>query len=170
LQRHARWRRARTRQRHGRRAWHLLAKLAGAFRAARGGRAAWAFAVSNWVLKLGVVGALLAPLAALPPGAAVAAALGGELAAVLPVQAPAGVGTYEAGVVLGAQARRETAPPGPGHDDGSAGAAAVKADDNRPLIVGAALAVHALMVVVALATALAFSLIMRAPVAPESSR
>jgi uncharacterized membrane protein YbhN (UPF0104 family) len=148
---HARWRRARA---HGRasagarRGWHLLAKIAGAFRASRGGRAAWGFAVSNWVLKLGVVGALVAPLAGLSLGAGISGALGGELAAVLPVQAPAGVGTYEAGVVLGAAARA----------------------DNRTLVVGAALAVHALMIVVALGTALAFSLLVRTDPRAEEER
>ncbi len=120
-------------------AWHLVAKIAGAFRASRGGRAAWGFAVANWCLKLGVVGVLVAALAALGTGAGIAGALGGELAAVLPVQAPAGVGTYEAGVVLGSAARA----------------------DNRTLVVGAALAVHALMIVVALGTALLVPLALR---------
>jgi hypothetical protein len=67
------------------------------------------------------------------------------------------VGTYEAGVALGARARR---------DDASEQGHAAKTDNAR-LIFGAALAVHALMLVVALATALAFSLIVRSPRAPE---
>ena len=144
---HARWRRARAHARASkgaRRGWHLVAKIAGAFRTSRGGREAWAFAVANWVLKLGVVGLLIAGLSDLAPGAGLRGALGGELAAVLPVQGPAGVGTYEAGVMLGAAART----------------------DNRALIVGAALAVHALMIVVALGTALLFSL----AVAPDRAR
>jgi len=190
---HARWRRARTHAHPGaagRKAWHLLAKLAGAFRASRGGRSAWGFAVANWVLKLGVVGALIAPLAGLHLGAGISGALGGELAAVLPLQAPAGVGTYEAGVVLGARspgaprfntgAPEVLAAPPPftpalaasaGRPD-NAGRSMAPADaaaaDPRTLLVGAALAVHALMVLVALATALVFSLIMRADPAPES--
>lgn len=147
----ARWRRARA---HAaargrlRRAWHVVAKIAGAFRASRGGREAWLFAVANWVLKLGVVGALVAPLAGLGLLEGITGALGGELAAVLPVQAPAGVGTYEAGVVLGAAART----------------------DNRTLVIGAALAVHALMIVVALGTALVFSLLVAPLRAREEGR
>jgi hypothetical protein len=158
---HARWARARAHASRAaprrRRLWHGVAKVAGAFRAARGGARAWGFAIANWMLKLGVVGALLATLAGLPPATAFCAALGGELAGVLPIQAPAGVGTYEAGVALGAQVRTGT----------DSGAPASRANaDNRRLIFGAALAVHALMVVVALATALVFSLVVRPPRAP----
>jgi hypothetical protein len=153
----ARWSRASTSARRARQAWHLVARVAGAFRAARGGAAAWGFAIANWVLKLGIVGALLISLADLSPGAGFSAALGGELAGVIPLQAPAGVGTYEAGVALGARARRA---------DASEPGRAAKTDNAR-LIFGAALAVHALMLVVALATALAFSLIVRSPRAPE---
>jgi len=106
---------------------------------------------------------LLASLANLPLGAGFCGALGGELAGVLPLQAPAGVGTYEAGVALGTQAHvRETPASAPG-----APIAAANTDNHR-LIFGAALAVHALMLVVALATALVFSLIVRPPRAPES--
>jgi hypothetical protein len=169
---HARYARARSHAAaaaRGRKLWHVVAKIAGAFRASRGGLRAWGYAVANWVLKLGVVGALLAPLADLPYGSAFAGALGGELAAVLPIQAPAGVGTYEAGVAVGAQARRgapkaaEIAPSAPQARTPAANT------DNAGLLFGAALAVHALMVVVALATALAFSLIVRPSRAPESS-
>jgi uncharacterized membrane protein YbhN (UPF0104 family) len=169
---HARWARARVHADASagrtRKAWHLVAKVAGAFRAARGGAAAWGFAIANWVLKLGIVGVLLASLANLPPGAGFCGALGGELAGVIPLQAPAGVGTYEAGVALGTRAHR---------DDATTAAAGANAPpeppvttntDNHRLIFGAALAVHALMLVVALATALAFSLIVRPLRAPES--
>jgi hypothetical protein len=165
----ARWARA---QAHGaasaRRAktWHLVAKVAAAFRAARGGLAAWGFAISNWVLKLGIVGVLLASLAGIPPGAGFCGALGGELAGVLPIQAPAGVGTYEAGVALGTRARRDR-PAAAGADATPEQIQAANTDNHR-LIFGAALAVHALMLVVALATALAFSLIVRPSRAPES--
>jgi len=166
----ARWARARA---HGAasarrvKGWHLVAKVAAAFRAARGGAAAWGYAISNWVLKLGIVGVLLTSLANIPAGAGFCGALGGELAGVLPLQAPAGVGTYEAGVALGTQARHAKI--------AAAAASATAAEqiraantDNGRLIFGAALAVHALMLVVALATALAFSLIVRASRAPES--
>ena len=166
----ARWARA---QAHGAasarrvKVWHLVAKVAAAFRAARGGAAAWGFAISNWVLKLGIVGVLLGSLANIPLGAGFCGALGGELAGVLPLQAPAGVGTYEAGVALGTQARHAKI--------AAAAASATPAEqvraantDNGRLIFGAALAVHALMLVVALVTALAFSLIVRPSRAPES--
>ena len=163
---HARWSRARAHAsaRRTRKAWHLVAKVAAAFRAARGGAAAWGFAIANWMLKLGIVGVLLASLANLPLGAGFCGALGGELAGVLPLQAPAGVGTYEAGVALGTQAHvRETPAAAPGAPLAPANT------DNHRLIFGAALAVHALMLVVALATALVFSLIVRPPRAPEST-
>lgn len=70
----------------------------------RGSPAGWWLSLGNWVLKISVVGTLLHTLA--PAGAAwtawqaLAAALGGELAALMPVQGPAGLGTYEAGVWL----------------------------------------------------------------------
>ena len=166
----ARWARARA---HGAasarrvKAWSLVAKVAAAFRAARGGLPAWGFAIANWVLKLSIVGLLLTSLANIPAGAGFCGALGGELAGVLPLQAPAGVGTYEAGVALGTQARHAKI--------AAAAASAAPAEqvraantDNGRLIFGAALAVHALMLVVALATALAFSLIVRQFPAPES--
>jgi len=147
--------------------WSLVAKVAAAFRAARGGLPAWGFAIANWVLKLSIVGMLLTSLANIPAGAGFCGALGGELAGVLPLQAPAGVGTYEAGVALGTQARHAKI--------AAAAASATPADrvrlantDNGRLIFGAALAVHALMLVVALVTALAFSLIVRSSRAPES--
>jgi hypothetical protein len=167
---HARWARARAHASAGapraRKAWHLVAKVAAAFRAARGGAAAWGFAISNWVLKLGIVGVLLTSLANIPPGAGFCGALGGELAGVLPLQAPAGVGTYEAGVALGTQAHRaDRAAAGP---QGAAEQIRSANTDNHRLIFGAALAVHALMLVVALVTALAFSLIVRPTRARES--
>ncbi|MEO5688198.1 MAG: lysylphosphatidylglycerol synthase domain-containing protein [Burkholderiaceae bacterium] len=171
---HARWSRARAHARapRSRKAWHLVAKVAAAFRAARGGAAAWGFAIANWVLKLGIVGVLLASLANLPLGAGFCGALGGELAGVLPIQAPAGVGTYEAGVALGTRAHLDETTSGSTISPAAPAAAnadnvAQRATPGR-LIFGAALAVHALMLVVALGTALAFSLIVRPVRAPES--
>ena len=167
----ARWARARA---HGvasaRRvkAWNLVAKVAAAFRAARGGAAAWGFAIANWMLKLGIVGVLLASLANLPLGAGFCGALGGELAGVLPVQAPAGVGTYEAGVALGTRAHHADAPATAAPSASANTDNAASSASPARLLFGAALAVHALMLVVALATALAFSLIVRALPAPES--
>ena len=167
---HARWSRARAHAkasaRRTRKAWHLVAKVAGAFRAARGGAAAWGFAIANWVLKLGIVGVLLASLANLPLGAGFCGALGGELAGVIPLQAPAGVGTYEAGVALGTRAHRADSVASAA--SGAAAQVVAANTDNHRLIFGAALAVHALMLVVALVTALAFSLIVRPVRAPES--
>jgi hypothetical protein len=169
-----------------------VAKVAGAFRAARGGSAAWGFAIANWVLKLGIVGVLLASLADLPLGPSFCGALGGELAGVIPLQAPAGVGTYEAGVALGTRVRHGQAAPYRGQaapyrgetaPARAASAALASPDEARAantdnvalhatsqrLVFGAALAVHALMLVVALGTALVFSLIVRPQRAPESS-
>jgi hypothetical protein len=169
---HARGARARASAPRARKAWHLVAKVAAAFRAARGGAAAWGFAIANWVLKLGIVGVLLASLANLPLGAAFCGALGGELAGVLPLQAPAGVGTYEAGVALGTRARAAGPVPVASATSGAVASANTDNVTQSPtpgrLIFGAALAVHALMLVVALGTALAFSLIVRPVRAPES--
>lgn len=72
----------------------------------RGSPAGWWLSLGNWVLKISVVGALLHTLMPAPStagahwglGQALSAALGGELAALIPVQGPAGLGTYEAGV------------------------------------------------------------------------
>lgn len=66
--------------------------------------AGWMYCVANWALKLAVIGVVLAALTGLPQAAAWRGALGGELAALSPVQGPSGLGTYEAGVWLGLQA------------------------------------------------------------------
>jgi uncharacterized membrane protein YbhN (UPF0104 family) len=83
--------------------------------APRHGWRGWAFCVLSWTAKLGALGALLAALAGLAPLEGWTGALGGELAGVLPVQGPAGLGTYEAGVWAGAALRgrsaAEIAPP-----------------------------------------------------------
>lgn len=57
---------------------------------------------ANWSFKVLANGGLLAALAGLPVLTALRAALGGELAGVQPLQPPAGLGTYEAGVWLAA--------------------------------------------------------------------
>jgi len=76
-----------------------LARLAPLFERAswQGG---WAWSAANWLTKLLVVGLLLSAMlpASFLPG--LQAALGGELMALLPLQGPAGLGTYEAGVWL----------------------------------------------------------------------
>ncbi len=61
---------------------------------------AWFFSLANWCVKLVACATVLSALTHLPWLWGIAGALGGELAAVLPVQGPAGLGTYEAGVVL----------------------------------------------------------------------
>lgn len=59
--------------------------------------AAWTAA--GWTSKLCSLGVLLVAFTAIGPAQAVLAALGGELTSVLPLHTPAGVGTYEAGLV-----------------------------------------------------------------------
>jgi uncharacterized membrane protein YbhN (UPF0104 family) len=77
-------------------AWRAkLPQLPGTAAEARRG---WVYAVANWAVKLAVLGGLLLPLAGLPLLAGLRGALGGELGALLPLQGPAGLGTYEAAV------------------------------------------------------------------------
>ncbi|MFM9881092.1 MAG: lysylphosphatidylglycerol synthase domain-containing protein [Burkholderiaceae bacterium] len=64
----------------------------------RHSRASWLYCIANWALKLLVIGSVLQAAAALPWPLALQGALGGELAALLPLQGPSGLGTYEAGV------------------------------------------------------------------------
>lgn len=52
-----------------------------------------------WSLKLAALAVVFAVLADLPVAAALMGAIGGDLSTVLPVHAPGGFGTYEAGVV-----------------------------------------------------------------------
>ena len=68
----------------------------------RAPRAAWLLSSGNWVCKLGVVSLLLMHLLDLSAWSGLQAALGGELASLLPLQGPASLGTYETGVWLGA--------------------------------------------------------------------
>ena len=63
--------------------------------------AAWLLTISNWLIKLAAGAILLAAIADVPLPIAGAGALGGELAAIVPLQGPAGFGTYEAGVWAG---------------------------------------------------------------------
>lgn len=91
-------------------------------------RAGWWLCIGNWLLKLAVLGGLLAVLAGLPWWTGWQGALGGELAAAQPVQAPAGLGTYEAGIWAAVQL------------DGPAGAG----------LISAALVVHAVSLLTAL--------------------
>jgi len=63
--------------------------------------AAWGFTWANWTVKLAAGAGLLAAITATPWSSGWSGALTGELAAVVPVQGPAGFGTYEAGVWAG---------------------------------------------------------------------
>lgn len=87
------------------------------------GAGGWVFTAASWSIKLLVVGAVLAEVAALPSATAWRGALGGELGALWPLQGPAGLGTYEASVWL-ATAWPWSGPP-------------------RPEVVAAALVAHA---------------------------
>jgi glycosyltransferase involved in cell wall biosynthesis len=66
-------------------------------------RVRWIWAISNWALKLTAIAMPLLWMLPVEPLSAGLAALGGELAAALPLQPPAGLGPYEAGVILGMQ-------------------------------------------------------------------
>lgn len=84
--------------------WLTLARGA----LARATPATWAWCVANWLLKVGTLGALLAALLQAPLLSGWCAALAGEGAASLPIQAPAGFGTYEAAAAMGARAAGST--------------------------------------------------------------
>jgi membrane-associated phospholipid phosphatase len=58
----------------------------------------WGLTLCNWTVRLAVASGLLWSLIGLPLWLGARATLGGEWAAALPVQAPAGLGSYEAGV------------------------------------------------------------------------
>ncbi len=60
------------------------------------------FTWMNWSLKLGIFALVVQVFAQLDWLDAFLGALGGELSSILPIHAPAGLGTYEAGVVAGA--------------------------------------------------------------------
>jgi uncharacterized membrane protein YbhN (UPF0104 family) len=77
--------------------------------APRHGWQGWVFCAGSWTVKLASLGGLLAALAGLGAVEGATGALGGELAGVLPVQGPAGLGTYEAGVWAGAALRGRSA-------------------------------------------------------------
>ena len=73
---------------------------------------AWLATLANWSLKLAAGATLLSAVSTAPWLSAWAGALGGELAAIVPLQGPAGFGTYEAGVWAGmaAQLPAQSAP------------------------------------------------------------
>lgn len=61
----------------------------------------WTWA--NWLIKLLTLAWVLAQLAPLGLAAALAGAIGGDLTTVLPIHAPGGFGTFEAGVIVALQ-------------------------------------------------------------------
>jgi uncharacterized membrane protein YbhN (UPF0104 family) len=65
---------------------------------------AWLLTVLNWGVKVLVLAWVLGLMGVVPFAATFGGALGGELSSVLPVHAPAGVGTYPAGITAGAVA------------------------------------------------------------------
>jgi uncharacterized membrane protein YbhN (UPF0104 family) len=65
---------------------------------------AWALTIFNWGIKVAVLAWVLGLMGVGPVAALFGGALGGELSSVLPLHAPAGVGTYPAGIAAGAAA------------------------------------------------------------------
>lgn len=65
---------------------------------------AWFLTIFNWGIKVAVLAWILGLMGVGPISASVGGALGGEISSVLPVHAPAGVGTYPAGIAAGAAA------------------------------------------------------------------
>jgi len=68
----------------------------------------WFYAISNWVVKGLAIGLPLSHMLPIEFMSALQGAAGGELAAILPLQPPAGIGVYEAGVVFGIQYQSHT--------------------------------------------------------------
>ena len=95
---------------------------------------AWLLTVLNWGVKVLVLAWVLGLMGVGPLAATFGGALGGELSSVLPVHAPAGVGTYPAGIAAGAAAF------GAGHDRAT-----------LDLLARAGINTHLLMIVSALA-------------------
>jgi hypothetical protein len=97
--------------------------------------AAWGLTLANWALKLAAGATLLSAISQTAWPVAWAGALGGELAAIFPLQGPAGFGTYEAGVWAGMAALLERQSPLLSH------------------VVGAALALHVCFLICAVCAA-----------------
>lgn len=118
--------------------------------------AGWCCSGLNWVVKIGIAALLFQALAGIAPASALRAATGGELGGAMPLQGPAGLGTYEAAawaaVQLGWPAH---AAPGEGPGAGSASAAPGAAADAPALgaVVLAALTVHGVFLAIALSAA-----------------
>lgn len=63
----------------------------------------WMYAISNWILKAFAIAWPLWVMLPIDLRTALHGAVGGELAATLPLQPPAGFGPYEGGVIFGIQ-------------------------------------------------------------------
>jgi hypothetical protein len=63
----------------------------------------WIYAISNWIVKACAIAWPMWMMLPLDFRSALQGAFGGELAATLPMQPPAGFGPYEAGVIFGVQ-------------------------------------------------------------------
>lgn len=61
----------------------------------------WVLTWINWVVKIVALAWILLQFLPMPVPAAIMGVLAGDLTSVLPIHAPAGLGTYEAGVVAG---------------------------------------------------------------------
>ncbi len=113
----------------------------------RGGWRSWAFCTANWAVKLGVSALLLQAAGLRPAALGWCGAAGAEAGAALPLQAPAGLGVFEAGALAGVHACT---------------AAPVEAGT----VVGAALLVHALWLLASVGAALAVLVARRGLAAP----
>ncbi|MBL6752469.1 MAG: flippase-like domain-containing protein, partial [Nevskia sp.] len=67
----------------------------------------------SWGVKLAALGLVLGALAQVPAYAGILGAIGGDLSTVLPVHAPGGFGSYEAGVLALLAPAADGAPLGP---------------------------------------------------------
>jgi hypothetical protein len=134
--------------------WPAVERFRNAWLIHRNDRTGWVLCAANWLLKLAVFALLLQALAPLDFAAALRGALGGELASVLPLQGPAGLGTYEAGVWAAALA-----------GGGVTGSAAQSSfvDASGAQVAAGALVLHAFALAVALASAVIFMHRARAP-------
>lgn len=112
--------------------------------------AAWGLTLANWTLKLAAGATLLSAISQISWPVAWAGALGGELAAIFPLQGPAGFGTYEAGVWAGVASLLEQQSPLLTH------------------VVGAALALHVCFLICAVCAACVAALLTKFTSKPKA--
>ncbi len=118
----------------------------------RGGWRSWTLCAANWGVKLGVSALLLHAAGLHPAALGWCGAAGAEAGAALPLQAPAGLGVFEAGALAGVHAC-------------AAGAAPVDA----ATVIGAALLVHALWLLASVGAALVVLAARRGLAAPAQA-